>query len=305
VIVASAYGHRPDVLLDLIRTRAVDNFIEKASNEWDRENEGPRRLVGEAYKRVQQRHRERIARERAENRLLQMRLYLAEQTTRVVSDSVGEVLGKINTLRSLLQGNTEQGAQGNGGRLWQVFDELQKDASSIVTKCRGVLDQCYSSADKFGEYDIGEIVGEQLAHLHPCWNGKWDLDNTGVLSCRVHTFGGDIRMIVQELLFGAIDQTKQSISDESQPRHCLSAFVRRSDDNLTVDVGVQETAEQSFDESALEAIEKGKPSDASSRVGGLALAQRAAHNIGAHIDVQQSAESGSLVVLHIPVTAND
>lgn len=288
LIVASAHN-RSDVLLELLKTRMVADFVTKP---WDDELQVPLKAAGEAYRRVQATRWKRIAEERSHTQLpKQIKSFVADKMMRIMTGGINEV--KKNIDRATKELTRVRGIT-DDGQMSRFLQAAAECSDRTVQGCR-IFQQGLSTSGVYGPTDVCELM-TAIVNTYSVVPGKAiDLDLGDNQRCQVDTFAVDLREILSEMLFGALIA--------SPPDAEVFVEVRQNADNWTVDVQVRYDG-PGFTEAERDRILTGEPSVAIDRISGLALAQRQAHNIGTAIELPSS-DFGNVVILRIPVTYDE
>jgi len=294
IVVISVHGYRPEVLIDLIRTRAIYDFVQKP---WDPENKQVLESVAQAYFRGQHRIWEEIRRGRAEHWLLvQACAQVADRMARVVSAGIGDLVAEAERLKSQLEGQLHAPLAFDNPVSKSLAD-LRVGALSIVERCTGARKNV---SPEFGELQrvalesIVDRVVQKLGAGFTC--KKLTLEGPRAGEHTVHTFPDAVRNILEEMVFSAVEASPEQGNVRLQ--------VAPVEETRTVEVSVADEGEP-LDSELCQRIAGAEPiARKNGRGWGLSLAQRVANDIGASI-VPKSTESGNTVTLRIPLTFHD
>ena len=294
VVVASAHGDKTAVLVELIRTRAVFDFVQKP---WDRRNQQVFDSVMQAFFRGQHRLWQDVRRQRFEGWLLvQACVQVADRMARAVSTGLENVLTQAETLRDRIDCHIPEKLT-HSHPLMQYFNRIQFAINHTKSECARTRGSVSPSARRLEKVALGPIVEEALQELRPGFITK-ELTPIGPAAAQlsVHTLRADLKTVIKEIVFSAIEA--------SPDRGRIRIQVKEEAQRKTIDVSVVDEGSP-LNEDMCRRISRGDLVEREEeRAWALSLAGRMARNMGARIE-PVATEAGNLVSLRIPVTIYD
>lgn len=142
---------------------------------------------------------------------------------------------------------------------------------------------------------LEDVLDEVADEMRPGFTSRrLQLIHTSHGNHYVHTFRNEIKMVVWEVLYGAVEGSSEGAT--------LTSHVRREDFSITITIADKAPP---IDGKIAEMIHNREPIDfCAGRGWGLALAHRTANSVGARLEINV-AEDGNLVTLRIPLTKHD
>ena len=292
IVVESVHTEVP-TFIQLLRSRAAD-FISKPF-----EPEDLYLAVMRAYKAGLRSRWLRLAAQRSEEwRLHQAQAQVADLMGRAITNGLGNISDRAEELSRLIED------------VYQLDPERDTDnpicraLDSLTEATRSTADECWRARKGFspGSGEMAEIgldaaIKRILDELRVgiAYRGL-SVDGPGDGGHTVKTFPMAVEMILEEILFGAIEA--------SGGNEELAIRVRRDDEEEVINIDVIDNGDP-IDEAAFGDAKEGQPlTPKAGRTWGLSLAQRVAASIGAEITTGLT-DSQTTVTLHIPLSSDD
>lgn len=223
---------------------------------------------------------------------------VADQVAKVTADGIGDILQGLERLGALLSDRYQlDPGEDADDPVCAALKSVRQAALDTSRRCAVEREALTPDTGEVAEVRIDDLVREVLNWLRPgilfkhlAIDGPGDTDET------VRTFRDEMRMILEELLSGAIESSK--------PASGLSIAVSRDSDGQAVRLVVRDSAEPLSAE-VVQRINKAEPfKPTADRAWGLSLAQRVARSIGTRITVEPR-KNGNTCTLHVPVIADE
>lgn len=295
VIIESVHTELP-IFLDALRQGAAD-FLPKPFS-----NEEIVRSVAQVYKAAHTRLANQwnaCEKQRRERWLLvQTCAKVADEMAKVISDGLGDVVEKTRALGTLIHEYYQlDETRDRSHPICAALAIIQKMASDLGNDCAVKRSSFSPDSGPMSKMRIADVVNEAIDSLRPGFAYKHSRVNwPGGGGQFVHTFRDDIGMIVQELIFNAVETSPEGST--------IGVSLQSKANEQSLELLVKDESSKLNDQ-ARKAIAKGEVMGQSfGRGWGLALAQRVATNIGLRLRIESS-KSGNTVVLSIPRSAND
>lgn len=287
VVVVSAYGPFEHLDVEMLKKGAMD-FVHKPYRE-----EPLVFAVMQAWEKAWYRLRNREQEKRFAWALEQSRGEIADRLTNTVTRHTSTLLGHSQHLKEYLEERYQLNLERDkDDPICRAVKGIEDAARSAAQECSVLRSGLGGEAPALSLVNVRQSLEEVTQKLHPALifrRVNLELPDEG--EGEIKTFRDDLRTVLEEVLFSAVDASAE--------QGTVKASITRSESAL--EVCVLDECEP-LHSKVCDRIEKGEPMErAEGRGWGLSLAQRVARNMGARLEVRPLPERGNIVTLRLPV----